>query len=236
MDAPHSGHCSSVRVASVGRVNLASCRQTAIMHEPPESSNATDATGGRGCGSADEGFVSPIPISEAIFRHLGQEIIHGRLAPGERLLETKLCGELGCSRSPLREALRMLAAENLVTIEPRRGARVAHLTRKGIADLFEVRIELEALAARLAAERGSPEELAALERLNEGMAATVAEPRRVRLLRAERAVPRHDRARRAQRVPGDADQVGQRPELPVPVPHVQRSPATSPSRSPSTTI
>ena len=116
-----------------------------------------------------QGFVSPIPISEAVFRHLGQEIIQGRLAPGERLRETKLCEQLGCSRSPLREAFRMLAAENLVTIEPRRGARVAHLTAKGIAELFEVRIELEALAVSLAAERGAPEDFAALERLNESM-------------------------------------------------------------------
>lgn len=137
-----------------------------IMHEPVVSSKTTAGDPRR------EGFVSPIPISEAIFRHLGQQIIQGHLAPGERLLETKLCEELGCSRSPLREAFRMLAAENLVTIEPRRGARVAHLTEKGIANLFEVRIELEALSVGLAAERAGEDDLAVLEQLNAEMAAT----------------------------------------------------------------
>jgi DNA-binding GntR family transcriptional regulator len=133
------------------------------MHERQATSNT----------KPNEGFVRPIPISEAIFRHLGQEIIQGRLGPGERLLETKLCEELGCSRSPLREAFRMLAAENLVTIEPRRGARVAHLTEKGIANLFEVRIELEALSVSLASERATTDDIAVLERLNAEMAATV---------------------------------------------------------------
>jgi DNA-binding GntR family transcriptional regulator len=123
--------------------------------------------------SAKAGFVSPEPISQAIFRHLGQAIISGRLAPGEHLRELQLCEELGCSRSPLREALRMLAAEHLVTIEPRRGARVARLTVKDVMELFEVRAEIEALAARLAAERGSDEELASLELLNQDMAAAV---------------------------------------------------------------
>jgi DNA-binding GntR family transcriptional regulator len=113
--------------------------------------------------------VAPGPISEALFRRIGQEIVRGERKPGERLLEEKLCEEYGCSRSPLREALRMLAAENLVTIEPRRGTRVAQLTTQDIADLFEVRVDIEALATRLAAERAGPEDIALLERLNEDM-------------------------------------------------------------------
>lgn len=118
-------------------------------------------------------YVSPVPISDAIFRYIGQEIIQGRIAPGERLLETKLCEQFGCSRSPVREAVRMLAAENLVTIEPRRGARVTQMDGKEIDDLFEVRLELEGLAVRQATLRASDAQLGDLTRLHEEMESAV---------------------------------------------------------------
>ena len=100
------------------------------------------------------------------------------MAPNQRLVETQLCAQFGCSRWPLREAIRMLAAEGLVTITPRRGARVAELTPKALQDVFEVRLMLEGLAARLAAEHRSAADLNELKALSASMrqAVTGGEP------------------------------------------------------------
>jgi DNA-binding GntR family transcriptional regulator len=110
-----------------------------------------------------------VPLSEAIFRQVGRAIVEGRLQPNERLIEARLCRAFGCSRSPLREAIRMLAAEGLVTLSPRRGARVAELTQKTVSDVFAVRLLLEGLAARLAAEHRSDADVAELHELNRKM-------------------------------------------------------------------
>jgi DNA-binding GntR family transcriptional regulator len=118
-------------------------------------------------------FRTPEPLSEAIFRHLGRAIVEGRFEPGQRLIEAELCKAFGCSRSPLREAIRMLAAEGLVTLSPRRGARVAILSENTVRDLFEVRLVLESLAVRLAVERASEEQLQELEALKADMRAAV---------------------------------------------------------------
>lgn len=121
-----------------------------------------------------DGFQTPLPLSEAIFRHIGQAIVEGKLRPKQRLVETRLCAEFGCSRSPLREALRMLAAEGLVDFTPRRGARVAELTPKALRDVFEVRVLLEGLAARLAAEHRSDRDIEELRALSARMRQVVA--------------------------------------------------------------
>jgi len=83
--------------------------------------------------------------------------------PGERLVERVLCEKYGVSRTVVREVLRHLEAEGLVTIVPNRGPVVTVLSRDEIAQLFEVRAALEALAAERFAERATPEERAALE-------------------------------------------------------------------------
>jgi DNA-binding GntR family transcriptional regulator len=80
-------------------------------------------------------------------------IMQGRYAPGQRLVEADLMHELGISRGPIREVLRRLLADGLVTIEPYRGAEVTRLTRDGLESAFDVRELLEGLAARQAAER-----------------------------------------------------------------------------------
>jgi DNA-binding GntR family transcriptional regulator len=118
-------------------------------------------------------FQKPVPISEMIFRHLAHEIVQGSMRPGERLTETKLCEEFNCSRSPLREAIRMLAAQGLVKIEPRRGARVVALSEKDVTDLYRLRSVLEGLAVRLAAESGTDEQFDELAALNVQMAEAV---------------------------------------------------------------
>jgi DNA-binding GntR family transcriptional regulator len=114
-------------------------------------------------------FETPLPLSAAIFQHLGRAIVEGRLRPNQRLVEMQLCQEFGCSRSPLREAIRMLAAEGLVTLTPRRGARVADLSPKALRDVFEVRLLLEGLSARLAAEHRSDQEVTELKAMNASM-------------------------------------------------------------------
>lgn len=104
------------------------------------------------------------PLREVVFESLREAIINGNLRPGERLMEVQLAEELGVSRTPVREAIRKLEIEGLVVMLARRGAYVAGISVKDIADVFEVRAALEALAASLAAERITDEELEDLER------------------------------------------------------------------------
>jgi DNA-binding GntR family transcriptional regulator len=85
--------------------------------------------------------------------YLCQAIKSGRYAPGQRLVEADLTAELGVSRGPVREAFRKLAAEGLVEIVPNRGALVRRLSITEAIELFQIRAELEALAARLASAR-----------------------------------------------------------------------------------
>ncbi|MDR3493647.1 MAG: GntR family transcriptional regulator [Ancalomicrobiaceae bacterium] len=89
-----------------------------------------------------------------IVERLRDAIVSGRLKLGARLVEGELTAQFGVSRGPVREALRRLAADGLIELVPHRGAIVRRLTRREIAELFQIRLELEALAARLAAENG----------------------------------------------------------------------------------
>jgi DNA-binding GntR family transcriptional regulator len=99
-------------------------------------------------GGADTGRAGAV---ERVLGALRDGILDRRFAPGQRLVEADLTRDLGVSRGPLREAFRRLSAEGLIDIVPHRGALVRRLTSRQTADLFEVRIELEALAARRAA-------------------------------------------------------------------------------------
>lgn len=109
------------------------------------------------------------PLTKLITAALRERIVSGEIAVGERLVEGRLSEEMGVSRMPVREALRELAAEGIVTIEPRRGASVTVFTEEQKRELVEVRATLEALNAKLAAKRHDPEQIAALQRiLDEG--------------------------------------------------------------------
>ncbi len=103
------------------------------------------------------------PLREAVQDAIRAAIVAGRYPPGDRLLEDQLAQELDVSRNPVREALQALATEGFVVIEPRRGARVARVSPERARELFEVREALEGLAARLAAQRRTPAQLAALQ-------------------------------------------------------------------------
>jgi len=105
------------------------------------------------------------PLREIVFETLREAIINGLLKPGERMMEIQMAEELGVSRTPVREAIRKLELEGFVVMIPRKGAYVAGISMKDIADVFEIRAALEGLAAALAAERITEEELEHLERL-----------------------------------------------------------------------
>ena len=105
------------------------------------------------------------PLTHVVAQAVRERILAGHFEPGERLAEEKLSAELGVSRMPVREALRLLAAEGIVSIEPRRGASVTSYTPAQVQELVEVRATLEGLNARLAARRHDPEMIAKLKRI-----------------------------------------------------------------------
>lgn len=105
-----------------------------------------------------------LPLRDVVFNTLRQAILTGELKPGERLMEIHLANRLGVSRTPIREAIRKLELEGLVTMIPRRGAEVAQITEKSMKDVLEVRRTLDALSAELACERISKEEEEALKK------------------------------------------------------------------------
>ena len=96
-------------------------------------------------------------------------IIEGHLQPGAHIIEAELCHSLGVSRTPLREALKTLASEGLVNLLPARGAFVSAPTFKETRELLEVLTGLESIAGRLACERATDTEIAALRRKNDAM-------------------------------------------------------------------
>lgn len=87
-----------------------------------------------------------LPLRDLVYQSLRNAILNGELAPGERLMEVKLAGRLGVSRTPVREAIRLLEQEGLAVTIPQRGARVAKLSRKEMEDIYELRRCLEQLA------------------------------------------------------------------------------------------
>ncbi|WP_246129734.1 GntR family transcriptional regulator [Verticiella sediminum] len=115
------------------------------------------------------------PLFALVTDRLRERILKGEYTSGTRLVEGKLSAELGVSRIPVREALRVLAAEGLVHIEPRRGASVAKLSPNIASEIVEVRATLEGLNAKLAAQRRDPTLIAEIKKvLEEGARAAAA--------------------------------------------------------------
>ena len=105
------------------------------------------------------------PLHDEATERIRDLIVEGRLAAGEWINEAELCQQLQISRTPLREAIKVLATEGLVELVPRRGARVAQLSLRELTDLFEALAGVEGLAAELAAERISATDLEKLHEL-----------------------------------------------------------------------
>lgn len=104
-----------------------------------------------------------LPLRDVVFHTLREAILRGELKPGERLMELQLAAQLGVSRTPIREAIRMLEQEGLAVTMPRKGAEVAKMTLKGMEDVLEIRAALDELACQLACDRITDELLVTLE-------------------------------------------------------------------------
>ncbi|CAN7384426.1 GntR family transcriptional regulator [Bosea sp. LjRoot90] len=110
-----------------------------------------------------------VSLHEGLLVALRDFIVEGNLADGVRVPERALCERFNISRTPLREALKVLAAEGLIELLPNRGARVRELSPEDVRELFDVMGGLEALAGRLACERISEAEFAEIERMHHDM-------------------------------------------------------------------
>ena len=137
------------------------------------------------------------PLREVVYETLREAIRNGALTPGERLMEIQLAEELGVSRTPVREAIRKLELERFVVMLPRRGTYVANLSLKDINEVFEIRAALDGLAAGLAAERITEEELEQMERLLVEIADCIEQHNNQKIVEADEAF--HDILYRASR-------------------------------------
>lgn len=106
-----------------------------------------------------------LPLRDVVFNTLREAILKGELKPGERLMELQLAAKLGVSRTPIREAIRMLEQEGLAVTIPRKGAEVARMTEKDMEDVLQIRDALDELAASIACEQISQDELDELRRV-----------------------------------------------------------------------
>lgn len=104
-----------------------------------------------------------LPLRDVVFQTLREAILKGDLKPGERLMELQLASKLGVSRTPIREAIRMLQQEGLAVTVPRRGAEVAKMTEKDMEDVLLIREALEILAVQLACDNITKEQILLLE-------------------------------------------------------------------------
>ena len=107
-----------------------------------------------------------LPLREVVFNNLRDAILKGQLKPGERLLENHLADKLGVSRTPVREALRMLEQENLVELIPRRGAQVLDIIAEDIKNILEIRSALEVVSIRHACQKMDNDSLKELKKHN----------------------------------------------------------------------
>ncbi|MCC5884453.1 MAG: GntR family transcriptional regulator [Halomonas sp.] len=113
--------------------------------------------------------IQPRTLYQEVADRIRDLIEQGELAPGERISEKQLCENFGVSRTPLREALKVLASEGLVELLPNRGARVKQLTYKMVKDTYDLMGALEGLSGELACQHISDEAIKAICQLHERM-------------------------------------------------------------------
>jgi DNA-binding GntR family transcriptional regulator len=111
--------------------------------------------------------LAPRALYEQVAERLRQQIFSRELEPGSRIDEQKLAEEYGISRTPMREALKVLATEGLVTMQMRRGCHVAEMSAEDVRQVYRLLALLEGDAAMEVAERASEEDLASLRELHE---------------------------------------------------------------------
>jgi DNA-binding GntR family transcriptional regulator len=125
--------------------------------------------------------LAPRALYEEVAESLRQRIFSRELAPGSWIDELKIAEAYGISRTPLREALKVLAAEGLVTMKVRRGAYVTEVSDQDLAEVYHLLSLLESDAASVVATRASPTELAELQALHQELEAAAAPGRQDRV-------------------------------------------------------
>ena len=116
--------------------------------------------------TADVISIPRASLHEQVAQRLRQMLVENRIPPGAKLNERELCEALNVSRTPLREAIKMLAAEGLVELVPNRGAIAVALTEADVVNTFEVMAGLESQSGELAAQRITDEELAEIRAMH----------------------------------------------------------------------
>jgi DNA-binding GntR family transcriptional regulator len=122
-------------------------------------------------GHNQEAPIARRALHDEVVQRIRGLIVQGELAPGERVPERELCERFGISRTPFREALKVLASEGLVDLQHQRGAVVSTITTHDVDDMFQVMGVLEALAGELACARASDAEISAIEDFHREMLA-----------------------------------------------------------------
>jgi DNA-binding GntR family transcriptional regulator len=134
------------------------------------------------------GPITRRTLHDEVVSRVRDMIVDGRLEPGSRLHEGPICEELGVSRTPLREAFKVLASEGLIEILPNRGAVVRAFTPKDVWDTLVVLGHLEALAADLVCKEASETEIAAVRALHDRMMAEYARRNRMEYFKLNQAI------------------------------------------------
>lgn len=119
----------------------------------------------------DERVVAPKPLPTQVADYIRDLIIHDRLKPGERIRERVIAAALNVSRTPMRDALKILAMERLVDLLPNRGAVVVQSSDQEIADMLTVYSELEALGGSIACRAASDGDIRRVQHFRDAMAA-----------------------------------------------------------------
>lgn len=118
-----------------------------------------------------DGQIVRHSLHEALVAPIREMIRAGELRPGDKIHEESLCARFGVSRTPIREAVKVLAAEGVLVITPHRGAAVARVSREQVDELFPIMAGLERLAGRLACAHATKADVARLVALNDKMVA-----------------------------------------------------------------
>jgi len=134
-------------------------------NDPPVDAGAGERRDGAPAGHAIRRTV----LHDEVIRRLRDMIFEGELAPGDRIPEREFCERFGISRTPLRQAVMVLAAEGLIDLSPHRGATVSRLEPESLDHMFQVMESLEGLAGRLACQQVTDAELAELRSMHQQM-------------------------------------------------------------------
>ena len=127
-------------------------------------------------------------LHESLVAPLREMILQGELRPGEKVPEEQLCERFGVSRTPIREALKVLAAEGVLQILPHRGAIVARITEDQIEELFPIMASLERVAGMLACQRATDADIARVRALHDRMITCFEDGEEVEYLRHNRLI------------------------------------------------